>query len=139
LRYLIDNLDFDADPEQPISDKTLLELARRATAFENGVAERGGQPFRFEFDLDRGGSASQAAIDWGANNADNWNSGYSPFAAGKAERAGKGWGNFSDFLFKPFRNGDAVGQSNDGNVDSAFLASQSDNLRKTAKGASSRI
>jgi len=137
LRYLLDALDFDADPDKPISDRTLHDLARRAVALEANAQAQGGPQFKFQFDLDRSGSGAHGAIDWESGGSDGWDSSYSPFAAGKANKAASSWGNFSDFLFKPFRGSDAAGKTDIGNID-AILASTSEAARKAAKGASWR-
>jgi len=96
LSYLIEATGFDADPDKPISNASLMELARKAV--------------ELKFDLDAGTSVANGAIDWQAvSGALPWNADYSPYlAAGEARNA-----NFSDYLVKlpPAGEFDSLGKS----------------------------
>jgi Ca2+-binding RTX toxin-like protein len=98
VRYLLDVLLLDGDPDQPVSDQTLLEMAKRAAMLE-AAAQHQGIP-QYKFDLDRTGGGINSGIDWKSGGADGWNTGYSPFASDKMGKTGTAWSNFSDFLFK---------------------------------------
>ena len=138
VRYLLEALDFDANPDEPISDATLLNLARRAAALEAHAAEQG-RTHSHKFDLDLGGNGAQGVVDWSNVGTDGWESSYSPFAAGKAGKAGKAaGGNFADFLFKPYRGGDGPTPADVG-MNNAFFAAKSDTAGKATKGAGARV
>jgi hypothetical protein len=80
VRYLLDATGFDADPDQPITDAMLRELAAQAAAFDTGTGEGTG-----------------ASVDWGAGAGDGWTASTSPSAGGTGKGKGAG-GNFSDYL-----------------------------------------
>jgi hypothetical protein len=96
VRYLLDAVGFDADPDQPISDRALLQLAAKAARLEAS----GGIP---DFGPAAGpGAGVHASIDWQAPSGENWGIRYSPYAS--PAKPGQGpLANFSDFLLKPFR------------------------------------
>jgi len=94
VSHLLDALGFDADPDLPISDQMLRELASRAARLDAGLAP--------SFDLGTGQGAG-SAIDWNAVSGEGWGSSYSPYAADKAGKDARG--NFSDFLVKLFKKG----------------------------------
>jgi len=98
IRYLLDNIGFDGDPDQPISDAALFQFARRAALWEEGVAWGGAGKLPPAFDWGSGVAAAGAAVDWQEQSGSSWGKSYSPFGHGKS---GKGSdGNFSDFFFK---------------------------------------
>ena len=82
---LLEAAGFDADPDAPISDAQLLQLARRAV--------------ELKFDLDTGTSGTQGAIDWQSGSSSGWSADYSPYTAPKDAKAAKS-SNFSDYLVK---------------------------------------
>jgi hypothetical protein len=84
VRLLLDAVGFDADPDQPISDAALRDLAARAAKLESQAAAA--------FDLGAGQGAS-GGIDWNAG-ASGWSENNGSYA--------KGSGNFSDFLVRLF-------------------------------------
>jgi hypothetical protein len=96
VRYALDAVGFDADPDKPISNDTLWQLAKRLTEWE---AQRAGSAGTGTPTFDLGGQGSGAAggIDWQAGATDGW-SGYSPFSATKAMKSAAS--NFSDYLMK---------------------------------------
>jgi Ca2+-binding RTX toxin-like protein len=85
VRRLLDAVDFDADPDQPISDAMLRDLAARAAKLEAGST--------VGFDLGAGPGAA-GGIDWNAGAA-GWSAGNGSYA--------KGSGNFSEFLVRLFK------------------------------------
>jgi hypothetical protein len=104
VRYLLDDLGFDGDPDQPVDDRALLLLAMRAAEHEaasKAISGARGGP-SFEFDSPHAEGAAKASIDW-QNRADGWGTRFSPFASPSKSAA-----NFSDFLLKLFgKDGDA--------------------------------
>jgi hypothetical protein len=94
VSYLLDAVGFDANPDLPISDQMLRELAARAAQLDTGLAPG--------FDLGNGRGAG-SAIDWNAGSGEGWGSSYSPYAADKGGKDARG--NFSDYLVKLFRKG----------------------------------
>ena len=107
IRYLLDNIGFDGDPDQPISDAALLQLARRAAAWEEGRAYEMAGKVPPAFDWGVGGSAAGASIDWQEESGNGWGKSYSPFSQGKP---GKGAdANFSDFFFKLMKGNRGAG------------------------------
>jgi Ca2+-binding RTX toxin-like protein len=94
LHYLLEAAGFDADPDLPITDQMLRELASRAARLDAGLAPR--------FDLGTGQGAG-SGIDWNAGAGEGWGSSYSPYAADKAGKDARG--NFSDYLVKLFKKG----------------------------------
>ena len=125
VRYLLDAVGFDADPDRPISDHTLMQIAVKAARLEAKGAPG--------FDLDAGPSTTVGggSIDWQAASGDNWGVRYSPYASGKASQSASG--NFSDFLLKLFKSNDASGPAGEGydSLGNELLGS------KDAKGKSS--
>jgi hypothetical protein len=136
VRYLLDVLHLDGDPDQPVSDKTLLEMARRAAMLE-AAAQPQGMP-QYEFDLNRPGGGVNSAIDWQSGGPGGWNTGYSPFVSDKTGKTGTVWGNFSDFLFKPL-SGSAVGNSAHAPGLDDTVVTKSVAPGKAAKGGNIRI
>jgi hypothetical protein len=112
VRYLLDELGLDGDPDQPIDDQALAALAARA-------AERSGSLPSFDLDFGTPQAGAGARIDWQAGEGSGWSSGYSPYAAPEA-RSG---GNFADYLVKLFRGKDAGGDSYD-SLGKALLGSK---------------
>ncbi len=88
LRYLLDKLALNGDPDRPIDDAALAALAAQAAALESS-------PGGLSFDFDSGASGSQAGIDWQADPNAAWGTSYSPYAAPSATDP-----NFSDYLIK---------------------------------------
>jgi hypothetical protein len=83
VRYLLEAAQFDADPDAPISDAALMQLAKKAV--------------ELKFDLDAGSGASNP-VDWQKGWDGGWSPGYSPFASAKDAKSQAG--NFSEFLVK---------------------------------------
>src|SRR6185503_16351615 len=87
LAYLLEKAGFDADPDKPISDAALMDLARKAVEL------------KFDLDAGSGGAnASSGAVDWQAMYGSSWSSDYSPYLAGRETKSAKA--NFSDYLVK---------------------------------------
>jgi hypothetical protein len=84
LSYLLEATGFDADPDKPISNAALMDLARKAV--------------ELKFDLDAGMSASNSAVDWHAVFGSSWSADYSPYLAARETKSAKA--NFSDYLVK---------------------------------------
>jgi hypothetical protein len=84
VRYLLEATGFDADPEAPISDATLMALARKAV--------------ELKFDLDAGTSATHGGVDWQSSSGSSWSTDYSPYTGDKDAKKAKP--NFSDYLVK---------------------------------------
>ena len=100
VRYLLDKVGFDADPDRPISDAALIQLAAKAARLESA---KGGLSFDFDTEVAAG---SNAGINWQASSGDSWGTRYSPFSSGKPSQGASA--NFSDFLLKLFKGGEAV-------------------------------
>jgi Ca2+-binding RTX toxin-like protein len=93
IRYLLDSAGVTDDPDLPLDDAMLWNLAAHAARME----ARGSLP---GFDLGSGGGAS-GAVDWGGGaQGVDWTSGGSYWNSGTAAKSG---GNFSDYLVKLFR------------------------------------
>jgi hypothetical protein len=124
VRYLLDAVGFDADPDRPISDAALLQLASNAARLQ----DRGG----LSFDLNAGPTAgSGGSIDWQATAGDNWGVRYSPYASGKASQSAST--NFSDFLLKMFKGGGASTSDGYDSLGSDLLGSKDGKARVEAK------
>ncbi|TMH28612.1 MAG: hypothetical protein E6H63_08515 [Betaproteobacteria bacterium] len=84
LQYLLQAANIDQHPDAPVSDATLMKLAKKAV--------------ELNFDLGAlGGGASEARVDWQPSLGEGaWSTGYSPFAADKEARLA----NFTDYLIK---------------------------------------
>ena len=80
---LLEAAGFDADPDAPLSDAQLLQLARKAV--------------ELRFDFDAGASGAQGAIDWQSGSGSSWTVDYSPYAVPK-DKAAKS--NVTDYLVK---------------------------------------
>ena len=106
LRFLLDVLDFNADPDKPVSDRELMQLAMQAAEYEAAALKKGGVP-GFHFDAAYKGGGAQGSIDWGGNADGGWGKSYSPFGGASAKASQ----NISDFLFRMFKadNGDESG------------------------------
>ena len=85
---LLEATGFDADPDQPISDQMLRELAVRVAQLH------GAQPAGFDLG---GGQGSASGIDWLTGAAERWSSSYSPYEPAKPHDA---LTNVSEFLVK---------------------------------------
>jgi len=96
---MLDTLGFDADPDQPITDQMLRDLAARAVRWE----ESGGP--RFELGA---GAGAGSGIDWSAGAADGWGS-VGPLSGDKAAKESRG--NFSDYLVKLIGKGESKAAS----------------------------
>jgi len=81
---LLEAAGFGVDPDAPISDAALMQLARKA--------------IELKFDLDAGTSGAHGTIDWQADAGSSWSADYSPYTAPKDGKAAKS--NFSDYLVK---------------------------------------
>jgi hypothetical protein len=125
VRYLLDVAGFDADPDRPISDAALMQLASKAARLQ----DRG----ELSFDLNAGPAAGSAgSIDWQASAGDNWGVRYSPYASGKASQSASA--NFSDFLLKMFKGGgDASASGGYDSLGSDLLGSKDGKSKAGAK------
>jgi len=94
VRYLLDTLGFQGDPNAPINDKTLLKLAMQAAEHEAWI--KAGQNSFPAFDLDASGAGSGTTgrVDWNDRFRGGWGTYLSPFGGGSA----KSGQNFTDFL-----------------------------------------
>ncbi len=104
VRYLLDEIGFDGDPDQPISDLSLLQMAKRAAALEESMAsnQTGKQPAAFDWGA--GSGVEGSSVDWQAQSGSGWETSYSPFNQGKTDKGAVG--NFSDFLVKLVKGSD---------------------------------
>jgi hypothetical protein len=104
VRFLLDDLDFDGDPDAPVSDDALFRLAVQAAEFEARAKAGGIGKHTPSFDFDAGHDAVGASggIDWQAPAEGGWGTRFSPFGSAPA----KSGANLSDFLLKLFRSGD---------------------------------
>jgi hypothetical protein len=105
VRFLIDKLGFDGDPDKPVSDATLLKLAIRAAEQEAAAKSAKGAGAKvpgFDLGAEQGAKGASSGIDWGGRSGGDWGTRFSPFG-GSASKLG---GNFSDFLVKLFASGD---------------------------------
>jgi len=95
VRFLLDELGLEGDPDQPVSDQALAALAARA-------AERSPQGPSFDFDLAAGQGATRAGVDWGSSGG--WSTGYTPYVAPEPKTSS----NFADYLLKLFKRDDGA-------------------------------
>jgi len=95
VRFLLDELGFDGDPDQPVSDQSLAALAARA-------AQRAPQGPSFDFDFAAGPGATGAGVDWGSSGG--WSTSYTPYVAPEP----KAGSNFADYLLKMFKRDEAA-------------------------------
>jgi hypothetical protein len=89
LSRVIEATGFDADPDRPITDGMLRDLAARAAQLDQGLLAA--------FDLGNGQAASSSGIDWLAGSGGGWAQDYSPYDANKAKNASR---NVSEFFVK---------------------------------------
>ncbi len=109
VRYLLDELGFDGDPDVPVDDAALLRLARQAAQREAaGKVTAANQLPAFEFDQSRKSESAGVQIDWSERLRGGWGT-LSPFGSGAIKSAQ----NFADFLAK------VVGEDDDENDDDA--------------------
>jgi len=97
VRFLLDELGLDGDPDQPVSDQALAALAARA-------AERAPQGPSFDFDLAAPQGGTRAGIDW--NTSGGWSTGYTPYVAPEPKASS----NFADYLLKMFKRDDGAAE-----------------------------
>ena len=104
-RFLLDHLGLDGNPDRPISDATLMQLARKAV--------------ELNFDLGTIGAGTSGSVDWHANADVNWDPSYSPFKSGKDVKGAAQ--NFTDYLVKiaPSKEFDALGKALNGSKKAA--------------------
>ena len=114
VRFLLEDLGFEGDPDAPVTDDTLLRLAVQAAEFEARSKAGGIGRHAPSFDFDAGHDAAGASggIDWQARSEGGWGTRFSPFGSAPA----KAGANLSDFLLKLFRNGDQDAGDNDEHV-----------------------
>lgn len=105
IRFLLDEVGFDHDPDQPISNQTLLQLAMQAARVEEAMRvdrtghAKGGMA---GFDFDEVSATGLAArVDWDSEHS-AWSSLLSK--DGKS----RGSGNFTDFLSRVLDDDDAT-------------------------------
>ena len=104
-RFLLDHLGLDGNPDRPISDATLMQLAKRAV--------------ELNFDLGTNGAGAGGSVDWHAAADVNWDPSYSPFKSGKDVKGAAQ--NFTDYLVKiaPSKEFDALGKALNGSKKAA--------------------
>jgi len=104
-RFLLDHLGLDGNPDRPISDATLMQLAKRAV--------------ELNFDLGTNGTGASGSVDWHAGVDVNWDPSYSPFKSGKDAKSAAP--NFTDYLVKvaPSSEFDALGKALNGSKKAA--------------------
>jgi hypothetical protein len=107
VRYLVDELGYDADPDHPVTDHDLVKLAAQAARHEEAKQSLGQPAFDWNYGPVAG---ARGSVDWTSGSASSsdpagWDSGYSPYSPAKPDKAAK---NFSDFLVKGF---DSLGSS----------------------------
>jgi hypothetical protein len=120
IRFLIDEVGFDQDPDLPISNQALLQLAMQAARLEEAkridrAGETGGG---VSFDLDGPAATGLASrVDW-----DSDHSGWSGLLSkdGKV-RAG---GNFADFLSRVLDEDDTTAKKGENTEDPVTLDSR---------------
>jgi hypothetical protein len=101
VRYLLEKTGFDADPDAPITDAMLQELAAQAVAFDLGTGDGAG-----------------GSVDWQAGAAEGWTATTSP-ATSKGN--GKDSGNFSDYLVMAPTSGASAEQTGYDSLGNALL------------------
>jgi hypothetical protein len=101
VRYLLEKTGFDADPDAPISDAMLKELAAQAVAFDLGTGDGAG-----------------GSVDWQAGAAEGWTATTSPATA---KGNGKDSGNFSDYLVMAPTSGASAEQTGYDSLGNALL------------------
>jgi len=106
VRYILDHIGFDGDPDQPISDQALLQLARRAAIWEESMAMGASGKTPPAFDWGTGSGSDGASVDWQDSSGKGWSKNYSPFNLGKSMKGGEG--NVSDFFFKLMKGNGGV-------------------------------
>jgi Ca2+-binding RTX toxin-like protein len=98
MRYLLEAAGVDVHPDSPISDATLMQLAKKAV--------------ELNFDLGAlGAGVSNASVDWHAGTDVNWDASYTPYKSVKDAKAPAP--NFADYLVKvaPSEGYDALGKA----------------------------
>jgi hypothetical protein len=92
IRFLIEQVGFDHDPDQPISDQILLKLAMQAARTEQALRDGKGRALQdaktLAFDLDALHTVSSKTgtggkVDWDSGNS-GWFSRFSSFGKGRA-------------------------------------------------------
>jgi hypothetical protein len=127
IRYLLDNIGFDGDPDQPISDAALLQFAKRAAAWEESSAFEMTGKVPPAFDWGAGGAAAGASIDWQEQSGTGWGKSYSPFSQGKAGKGNDA--NFSDFFFKLMKGSRGAGTDMGDDLRSSKVKSTAEHVR----------
>jgi hypothetical protein len=124
VRYLLDELGFDGDPDKPVSDATLLQLAARAAEVEashlrlEALRKPGVGPDPVQ------GAGIAAKVDWQSRNEANWGLRLSPFdSAGRTLSP-----DFAEFEFAPAEDDEEVEEE-------AFYLEGFDSLGAALKGA----
>jgi hypothetical protein len=133
VRYLLDELGFQGDPNKPIDDKTLLRLAMQAA--EHEAWTKAGQNGLPAFDLNTSDASGGAAgrVDWNDRFRGGWGTYLSPFGNGAVKSAQ----NFADFLAKVIGSeGDESGDDASGSkFDKMGSALNAGKNTKPGKGA----
>jgi hypothetical protein len=137
VRFLIEELGFDQDPEQPVSDQTLLKLALQATQAEQMArkaatrsSQAGSHDFEFDAVVDTRQTRSAGKVDWDSDHS-GWSGGLSSLF-GKGRTAA----NFADFLssiLKDDGDDNTVTSTGDGQ-DSVTRGSESETKNGAEKG-----
>jgi hypothetical protein len=138
VRYVLDQIGFDGDPDAPVTNADLMKLARKAAEWEAtsmSLAASDGKP-RFDFDAGNTGGGARGGIDWQAG-GNGWNSSHSPFVNGDSARSAGS--NFSDFLLKLFKRDDTQSSGDQGKgydeLGKSLVGKPSDGPGKAGKSA----
>jgi len=132
VRYLLDELGFEGDPNVPIDDKTLLKLAMQAAQHE-AWSKAGKNSFpSFDLDPSDASSGTTGRVDWNDRFRGGWGTYLSPFGSGAAKSAQ----NFTDFMARMIGSkGDESGDDQEGTQFDKDKGVQFDKGAKLDKGA----
>ena len=120
VRFLIEQVGFDHDPDQPVSDQTLLKLAMEATRVEEamrhaGERQPGATGPTFDFDALHATAVTTAArgkVDWDSGNSGWWLNRFSSLAKGSFG-TGKSDTGLVDFLSDSSKDVDKEAKQNE--------------------------
>ncbi len=107
LSYVLAQNGFNLDPDKPIGDDVLKQLAVRLSEWEN----RQSAP-SFDLGAKPSEGGAQGDVDWSGGDS-SWSSSYSPYG-----KAGKAKSNFADFLVKLTGGSDRSANGSQGAYDS---------------------
>jgi predicted Zn-dependent protease with MMP-like domain len=106
MRYLLEAAGVDSHPDAPISDATLMKLAKKAV--------------ELNFDIGAAGAGlGNVSVDWHSGIDANWDASYTPYKSAKDAKAPAS--NFTDYLVKvaPSQDYDALGKALNGSKKAA--------------------